>query len=462
MPKDLRGFLKEIETEEPEQLLRVKREVDPHFEVTGVLARLEKERKFPVVIFENVKGSTLPVVTNVHADAQRLFRAIGLQNGTLHEFLREYSAREDCPRPPVMVEKAPAQEIVLTGRDVDVTRLPILTYHEKDAGRYITAGFGIMRDPDSRVRNAGIYRLMVHSPDTFGIQLSETAHGHYIWQSYERRNRPTPLAIAIGHHPAFYIGCLSFTSLETDEFSVAGGIMGEPVELARCLTLDLEVPAYAEIVLECEIVPKLRKKEAPFGEYPGTYGPQRNNPVVQVKAMTMRRNALYQSSFVGHADNLLLSGIVRSTTIMKTVKIASPKVRAVHVPASGRCRFICYVAIDKIIEGEPKNAAMAAFAADPFLKYVVVVDQDVNILSDEEVLHAIATRVRADTDIFMATYAKGSPLDPASYDPAAGSHLVTKMGIDATRKANYPEEIRVPGSDEIRLEDYFPGWPSTH
>ena len=135
------------------------------------------------------------------------------------------------------------QEVVLTGKDIDVTRLPILTYHEKDAGRYITAGFGIMRDPDSGVRNAGIYRLMIHSKDTFGIQLSETAHGHYIWQTYERQNRPTPMAVAIGHHPAFYIGCLSFTSLETDEFSVAGGIMGEPVELVRCRTLDLEVPA---------------------------------------------------------------------------------------------------------------------------------------------------------------------------------------------------------------------------
>ena len=461
MAKDLRSFLSELEAEEPDQLVRVNREVDPHFEITGVLAKLEKERKFPVVIFENVKGSTLPVVTNVHADARRLFRAIGLKNGTLSEFIREYSAREDSPKPPVVVAKeASVQEVILKGKDVDVTRLPILTYHEKDAGRYITAGFGIMRDPDTGVRNAGIYRLMVHSADTFGIQLSETAHGHYIWQAYERQNKPTPMAVAIGHHPAFYVGCLSFTSLETDEFSVAGGVMGEPVELVPCLTLPLEVPAYAEIVLECEILPKVRKQEAPFGEYPGTYGPQRNNPIVQVKAITMRRGALYQSSFVGHADNLLLSGIVRSTTIMKTVKMASPKVRAVHVPTSGRCRFICYVAIEKIIEGEPKNAAMAAFAADPFLKYVVVVDQDVNILNDEEVLHAIATRVRADTDMFTVTYAKGSPLDPASYDPAGGSHLVTKMGIDATRKANYPEEIRVPGSDEIKLEDYFPGWRS--
>src|SRR2546427_3837142 len=252
MAKDLRNFLKELEAEEPDQVVRVQREVDPHFEVTGVLAKLEKERKFPVVIFENVKGSALPVVANVHADARRLFRAIGLKDGTLPEFIRESSAREDCPKPPVVVKEAPVQEMVLTGKDIDVTRLPILTYHERDAGRYVTAGFGIMRDPDSGVRNAGIYRLMVHSPDTFGIQLSETAHGHYIWQTYERQNRATPMAVAIGHHPAFYVGCLSFTSLETDQLSVAGGIMGEALEMVPCRTLVLEVPAHAQMLVPCE------------------------------------------------------------------------------------------------------------------------------------------------------------------------------------------------------------------
>jgi 2,5-furandicarboxylate decarboxylase 1 len=460
MAMDLRSFLRQLEVEAPDQIVRVTREVDPHFEVTAVLARLEKERKFPVVIFEKVKGSKLPVVTNVHADARRLFRAIGLKNATLTEFLKEYAAREDKLIEPVTVPEGPCQEVVISGKDIDVRTLPILTYHEKDAGRYITCGMEILRDPDTGVRNAGIYRLMIHDRDTFGIQISETAHGHYIWQAYERRNQPAPMAVVIGHHPGFYLGCLSFTSLETDELCVAGGIMGEPLEMVRCKTLDLEVPAHAEIILECEILPKLRKEEAPFGEYPGTYGPQRMNPLVKVKAITMRRDAMYQSSFVGHPDNLLLSGLIRSTTIMRTVKLASPKVKAVHMPPSGRCRFICHVAIDKVIEGEPKNAAMAAFAADPFLKYVIVVDKDVNILNDEEVLHAIATRVRADTDTFMVTHAKGSPLDPASYDPAGGSHLVTKMGIDATRKANYPDEISVPGTDEINLEAYIPGYRS--
>jgi 2,5-furandicarboxylate decarboxylase 1 len=182
------------------------------------------------------------------------------------------------------------------------------------------------------------------------------------------------------------------------------------------------------------------------------------NPVLEVKAMTMRRDPLYQNAFVGHADNLLLSGLIRTTFIEDTVKIACPTVRSVTVPRSGRFRFICYVAIEKMNEGEAKLAAMAAFVADPFLKFVVVVDHDVDISNDTDVLHAIATRVRADQDVFMVPYAKGSPLDPASYDPAGGSCLVTKMGIDATRKSNYPDEIAVPGYEDINLADYIPGY----
>ncbi|MFQ5852929.1 MAG: UbiD family decarboxylase, partial [Candidatus Binatia bacterium] len=138
-----------------------------------------------------------------------------------------------------------------------------------------------------------------------------------------------------------------------------------------------------------------------------------------------------------------------------TCRIASAGVKAVYVPPCGRSRYICYIQMNQLIEGDPKNAAMAAFTADPFLKFVVVVDDDVNIGNDSEVLHAIATRVRADRDVFMVTYSRGSPLDPASYDPVAGSHLVTKVGIDATRKPNYPTEISVPGTDNISLSDYF-------
>jgi 2,5-furandicarboxylate decarboxylase 1 len=350
---------------------------------------------------------------------------------------------------------------VFLGEQVSVEDLPICTYHAKDAGKYITAGLAVMRDPETGINNVGIYRHMVHEKNLLGVQLSETADGNIIWQKYEKRGLPCPVAIVIGHHPAFFIGSLCFSTLDADEIKIAGGMLQRPVPLVPCKTIPLDVPADAEIVLECEIRPVERRAEAPFGEYPGTYGPRRMNPVLEIKAITRRKNPIYQNAFVGHADNLLLSGLIRTSFIEETIRIACPTVRAVNVPRAGRYRFICYVALEKMQEGEAKLAAMAAFVADPFLKFVVVVDHDVDINNDTEVLHAIATRVRADHDTFMVPYAKGSPLDPSSYDPASGSNLVTKMGIDATRKSNYPDEIAVPGFDQINMADFIPGYSNS-
>lgn len=457
---DLRGFIEYLEANHPEHVIRITKEVDPHFGVTGIIDRLEKDNQFPVVIFENVKGSKIPLVANMHADFERLRWSIGMEEGSVKEFLKEYKKREDNPIEPQIVESGPVQEVVKMGDDIDVNELPICTYHEKDAGKYITAGMELIRDPDTGVDNIGIYRLMVHDKKHFGIQISETAHGNYIWKKYEKLGKATPMAVIIGHHPGFFLGSLSFTPLESNELHVAGGILERPLQMVKCKTIPLEVPADAEIILECEILPDIRKEEAPFGEYPGTYGPMRMNPVVEVKAITHRKNPYYQNAFVGHPDNLLLSGLVRSTEIEEVVKIASPKVKGVCMPRSGRYRFICYVSIEKMIEGEAKQAAMAAFVADPFLKFVVVVDEDVDVYNETEVIHAIGTRVRGDHDIFMVPYAKGSPLDPASYDPAGGSHIVTKVGIDATRKDNYPDEISVPGADEINLADFIDGYKS--
>jgi 2,5-furandicarboxylate decarboxylase 1 len=355
----------------------------------------------------------------------------------------------------VSSEEAPVHEVVWEGDEVDLYKLPLLKYHEKDAGFYIGAGYEIMRDPDIGIRNAGIYRLMRQTKNEMGIQISETAHGHYIMKKFRERGQTMQFATTIGHHPAFNLGCLSFTPYDVDEYTMAGAMLGEPVRLVKCKTVDMEVPADAEIVLECEIHPDEFREEAPFGEYPGTYGPQRMNPVVHIKAITMRKNPIYQSCFVGHPDNLLLSGVTRNSQILKTARIASPNVTAVNMSLSGRCRYICHVAMHKSIEGDPKNVAMAVFAADPFLKFVFVVNEDVDIMDDSQVLHAVATRLRADNDVFMVKYSRGSPLDPTSYDPAAGSHLITKVGIDATRKQNYPEEISVPGTDKINIADYL-------
>lgn len=457
---DLRGYLEMLEKEHPEHILRITTEVDPKFGVSGIIHRLEQDGHSPVVIFDNVKGSKIPLVANMHANFERLRLALGMDRGTIAEFVRECSARQSHPIDPVMVasKDAPVHEVVITGADIDVEKLPICTYHEKDAGKFITAGLAVMRDPDTGINNIGIYRHQVHEKNLLGVQLSETADGNVIWKKYERRGEPTPIAIVIGHHPAFFIGSLAFSRLDDDEIKIAGAMLQRPVPLVPCKTIPLDVPADAEIVIECEIPPEIRRLEAPFGEYPGTYGPERMNPVLQIKAITHRRNPLYQNAFVAHSDNLLLSGVIRASFIESTVKIACPTVRAVAVPRAGRYRFMCYIAIECMIEGEAKAAAMAAFVADPFLKYAIVVDHDVDVTSDAAVLEAIACRVRADRDIFMIPYAKGSPLDPASYDPAGGSHLVTKMGIDATRKANYPDEVHVPDADKLELAAFIPGY----
>ena len=455
---DLRGYLDMLEKEHPEHIVRITAEVDPLFGVSGILHRLEQDGHDPVVIFENVKGSKMPLVANMHASFERLRLALGMDKGTIAEFVRECSARQAHPIKPVKADNAPVHEVVLTGAAIDVEALPICTYHEKDGGKYITAGLAVMRDPDTGINNVGIYRHMVHEKNLLGVQLSETADGNVIWKKNEKRGLPTPIAVVIGHHPAFFIGSLAFSRLDDDEFDIAGAMLQRPVPLVRCKTIPLDVPADAEIVIECEIPVGTRRLEAPFGEYPGTYGPQRMNPVLEIKAITHRRDPLYQNAFVAHSDNLLLSGVIRAAFIESTVKIACPTVRAVAVPRAGRYRFMTYIAIESMIEGEATAAAMAAFVADPFLKYAVVVDHDVDITSDAAVLEAIACRVRADRDIFMIPYAKGSPLDPASYDPAGGSHLVTKMGIDATRKSNYPDEVSVPNADKLDLASFIPGY----
>ncbi len=213
--KDLRSFIRFLEKFYPDEILRVREEVDPIFEVTAMLWRLERERRFPVVIFDKIKGSEIPCVTNVHASFPRLAMAIGLGiDATPRDFVLEYMRREDKGIEPVFVnkDKASCKEIILTGSDVDVFMLPMLKYHELDSGRvdpgyeaqrgrYITLGYEIMKDPDTGIRNAGIYRLQAKSRNKFGIQISETAHGHYIMQKNLTRGRPTQMAVAIGLHP---------------------------------------------------------------------------------------------------------------------------------------------------------------------------------------------------------------------------------------------------------------------
>ncbi len=447
--KDLRGFLEKLKREGPEDILFINRKVDPRFELSAVLKRLEMENRYPAVLFNHVGDFKIPVLSNLFATRKRLALALGCEEKRLNEVYRE---KEDHRIEPQLVKTGPVKEVIITGKDVDLTKLPVITHNEKDAGPYITAGAMVLKDPETKKRNIGIYRHMLHGPNELGVHFAETSHSNLIYEKYMKRGEPMEAAITIGMHPLFYLGVLSFVPYGVDEYTIVGGLMDEPLEIVKCETVDLEVPSMAEILIEGIIDPKKRKEEGPYGEFTTLYGKRSLNPVVDVKAITMRRNPIYLDIFSGNIDQQLLGGTPRLSSIYKAIQVACPTVKDVFMPPSGCCRLTCYISIEKRHEGEAKNAICAAFAADPFIKYAVVVDSDVDIFNDSNIWRAIATRVNVDEDVFYIRNAKGHPLDPT----AKNGFLVSKVGIDATKPLKgYPETISVPGVSEIDLDKYL-------
>lgn len=432
----------------PDELIRVKHEVDPRYETSAVAEHLAQKGRFPALLFERVKGFDGSLVTNLFAKRSRLALALGTSEADLNRVYRE---REDQLLAPTLVEDGPVREVVMKGGEVDLTRLPIPLHNEKDGAPYITCGAMVVKDPETGIRNVGVYRHMLHSRNKIGVHLAETSHATLIYEKWARIGKPMPVAITIGHHPAFFLGVLSFVPFGVDEYEVAGALMRKPLKLVKCETVDLEVPADAEIVLEGEVHPTDRVREGPIGEYTGLYGAPRDNPVITINAIMMRRNPIYLDVMNGHADHQLLGGTGRLSFIYKMVRAACPTVKDVFMPLSGCCRFVCYVSIRKRHEGEAQNVVAAVMAADPFVKYVVVVDDDVDIFDDSAVLRAIATRLRADTGAFVIKNAKGHPLDPTARD----GFLVAKVGIDATKPLRgFPDAVRVPGAETLDLAKY--------
>lgn len=445
--KDLRDFLTKIEGMAGE-LLTTTKAVNPALELTRVIYKLEKEQKQPAVLFKNVSGCQYPVLTNLFGNRKRLAAALDTNEAEVNLVYRE---REKNLLPPILVNTAPVQEIVFEGNDVRLDMLPVVTHNSGDVGPYITGGIMTVRDPETKVRNSGIYRLMIQNDKQMGIHLAESSHVYYIYQKYRALKQPMPVAITIGAHPALYLGSLSFQGIDIDEFDVMGGLLGEALEIVKCHSVDLEVPAQGEICLEGYIDWEARAPEGPVGEWHTLYSEAHNYPVVTIKTITMRKNPIYLDICSGAVEHLLLGGLPRLGQIYNYVKGACPGVKDVYMPPTGFCRAMCYVAIKKYVEGEPANVAAAVFAADPFVRHVVVVDDNVNIFDDAEVLRAI--NLNMDTSkCFIMRHAKGSPIDPTSRNG-----VVTKVAIDATRllnsqvkKVDYGE-----GLEQIDLNYFF-------
>jgi len=448
--QDLRSYLDLVKRRAPGDFEIVAREVDPAYEITALVVKLEREAKRrPVLLFEKVKGTRFPVLTNLHASRGRLAAAM---SAAPEETLRTYLRAMETPTPPKVVGTGPVKEIVLTGDRVNLYDLPQIVHHEGDAGPYVTAAISFAKAPTADIWNCAYNRLQIKGRDTTSIHLTT---GKHLWEFHriaEARGEPLPVALVIGVHPAIALGALAIGSIDEDERAIMGGLLGEPLELVRCETSDVLVPAHAEMVLEAEILPRARTPEGPFGEFTGYSLGERQREVVRVRAITHRRDAIFQDITVAHLDHLLLSTIPIEANLYRAVRAMVPTVKAVRVPGP----FTCFVSIEARVPGQAKNAILAVLGADLYMKRVVVVDQDVDVFDDRQVNWAIATRCQPDRDITVITNARGSDLDPSTREDG----LTAKWGVDATAKpslAAYTPRHRVPPDvwQRINLKDFL-------
>ena len=450
MAQDLRSYLDLVKRRTPGDFEIVVREVDPAYEITALVVKLEREAKRrPVLLFEKVKGTRFPVLTNLHASRSRLAAAMGAPpEGTLRAYLHAM----EKPIPPKIVPTGPVREVVLTGDRVNLYDLPQIVHHEGDAGPYVTAAISFAKDPTAAIWNCAYNRLQIKGRDTTSIHLTT---GKHLWEFHriaEARGEPLPVAFVIGVHPAIALGALAIGSIDEDERAIMGGLLGEPLELVRCETSDVLVPAHAEMVLEGEILPGTRIPEGPFGEFTGYSLGERPREVVRVRAITHRRDAIFQDITVAHLDHLLLSTVPIEANLYRAVRAMVPTVTAVRVPGP----FTCFVSIEARVPGQAKNAILAVLGADLYMKRVVVVDQDVDVFDDRQVNWAIATRCQPDRDITVITNARGSDLDPSTREDG----LTAKWGVDATAKpslAAYTPRHRVPPDvwQRLNLKDFL-------
>ncbi|MFQ5694008.1 MAG: UbiD family decarboxylase domain-containing protein, partial [Nitrospinota bacterium] len=255
-------------------------------------------------------------------------------------------------------------------------------------------------------------------------------------------------------HPLWALGTLHVGAADEDELAVIGGLLGEPLEVVRGETVDLPVPAHAEIVIEGEIPPGVREPEGPFSEFTGYSLGERMREVVEVKAITRREDAFFHDINVAHADHMVLSTIPMEANLLKAVRAAVPSTRAVRIPAP----FTAYVSIEKRAEGQSMNAILGALGAELYLKRVVVVDEDVDVFNEFRVQWAIATRCQPHRDLFVVPGARGSDLDPSSQPDG----FTSKIGVDATAKPtlkSFADRNRIPPEvmERVRLEDFLGG-----
>jgi 2,5-furandicarboxylate decarboxylase 1 len=440
--QSLRHFVAAYEAASPSEVVRVADSVSLEHDVLAVVLEYERRRRYPILLFEKVAASDIPIIANVVASRRALAFALGT---TERGLAGEYARRIKEYVKPVVVPDPAFRARVLRGGDVDLAALPIPEYFPGDAGRYLTAGMLVARDPDTGVETEGYHRFQVKGRTRMGVSLHSRRRMFEYQRRAEAKGRPLPCAVVLGLHPLVSMGSLSYPPADVGKFEVIGGLFGEPMQVAPCLTADLHVPATAEIVIEGEILPGVREPEGPFGEFTGYFSRRSTQHVFEAKAITMRERPWFQSIGSGRAgDHITTLGLIREAEITNALARVIPNVTAVHVPLSGTSSFTAYVSIKQGRPGEAKHVIPIVLGVDHYLKLVIVVDDDVDVFDESEVMWAVATRMQADRDLVVIAGSLGAMLDPSADDRG----VTAKLGIDATRPFGEPFAEKLVMPDE--------------
>jgi 2,5-furandicarboxylate decarboxylase 1 len=430
MDQSLRSTLSQLEL--AGDLQYVDRPVDPRYELGAVLSL---RCHGPAQFLRQVKGYEMPVVGNILNSRERIAGSLGVERSQLQQALIDAL---DEGLEPLIVDDGPVQELVHE-RPVDVPAiLPVPTWFERERGPYITAGVIVAKDPDSGRRNVSIARLRVEGGDRLLAGIAPTHHLSELLRRAQARGHALEIAVAIGNHPAVLVASQMYVALGHDEYDIAGRLLGEPLRLVACRTVDLEVPAEAEIVLEGTVHPDERIAEGPVSEFPGFYVDYGPGHAVRITALTQRHDALYQAILPGYApEHCLLGGVAIGATTCRALRRALPNVRRVLITDGGMGRLHAIVTIHDPQPGEGKRAILLAMGQVNLLKLIIVVDDDVDPEDWTQVEWALAARMRGDRDILIIPGVKADRCEPLHEDLT-----VAKVGIVATTR---PDD-RAPGS----------------
>ena len=469
MAQDLRSYLDALEKKG--ELLHIKKEVDVLKNLAGLAWQAENYQN-KCTMFHNVKDyPNWRVASYLNGNRNRL--AIGI-NSTPENFIKTWQTLlKKGLTPTKMVGTGPVKEVIMKGDEVDLSKIPIHTMSNLDKGPYIGGGLGIVKDPDTGIRNVSLHRHQLKGKNKLGIMMQPNRHMDMIYQKYEAMDKPMPIVIAPGHHGALYLAANWSTAFGVDELELAGTLLGEPVEMVKCETIDLEAPAYSEIVIEGLVLPKYREEEGPFAEHTGyarTGGGL--NPVVEVTAITMRKDAIYYALQGGRpiAESQVLDGMPMEVVLMDRLRSVGGYVDlhdVVAVPSAGGCHILV-IKMTPRQEGQVRSVLMAALSSEYIHnKIAIAVDDDINPHDMQDVMWSISTRCNPAKDVFIIPDTLGHTLDASlelisQTGLGAGIRMGSKMGIDSTKPSTRTPDARdfftrsLPmGLDKYLLKDFI-------